>query len=142
MGMPVLPFKSHPVVGYDGWPLLGDTPLAPGEHRKVGFVFLSGKSVRNPLIPVSEIPKPPLTWTAGVGHKRTPTVYGLPLHKIAIAAIVTGADYYERLTMRLSSERNSYPNISGSQITLRKACTLRLAVAKPITPIPSMQAMT
>jgi hypothetical protein len=37
------------VVGYDGWPLLGDTPLAPGEHRKVGFVFLSGESVAETL---------------------------------------------------------------------------------------------
>jgi hypothetical protein len=30
-------------VGYDGWPLLGDTPLAPGDKRRLGFVFLSGE---------------------------------------------------------------------------------------------------
>jgi len=28
--------------GYDGWPLL-ETPMEPGERRKVGFVFLSGQ---------------------------------------------------------------------------------------------------
>jgi hypothetical protein len=27
---------------YGGWPIL-DTPIAPGETRRVGFVFLSGK---------------------------------------------------------------------------------------------------
>ncbi len=27
---------------YDGWPLL-DAPLAPGERRRLGFVFLSGE---------------------------------------------------------------------------------------------------
>ena len=26
---------------YDGWPLL-EEPLAPGDHRRLGFVFLSG----------------------------------------------------------------------------------------------------
>ncbi len=30
-------------VGYDGWPLLGDTPMAPGERRRVGYVFLSAQ---------------------------------------------------------------------------------------------------
>lgn len=29
-------------MGYDGWPLLGDSTLAPGETRQLGFVFLSG----------------------------------------------------------------------------------------------------
>lgn len=43
-GCPCCVSKAEPVVGYDGWPLLGDTPLSPGEHRKVGFVFLSGES--------------------------------------------------------------------------------------------------
>jgi hypothetical protein len=28
-------------VGWDAWPLLGDAPLAPGESRRLGFVFLS-----------------------------------------------------------------------------------------------------
>jgi len=31
-----------PLVGYDGWPLLTE-PMNPGESRRVGFVFLSGK---------------------------------------------------------------------------------------------------
>ena len=30
-------------VGYDGWPLLGDTPMAPGERRRLGFAFMSGQ---------------------------------------------------------------------------------------------------
>jgi hypothetical protein len=29
-------------VGYDGWPLLGNNPIEPGEQRRVEFVFLSG----------------------------------------------------------------------------------------------------
>jgi hypothetical protein len=37
------------VVGSDGSPLLGDTPLAPGDHRKVSFVFLSGESAAEVL---------------------------------------------------------------------------------------------
>jgi hypothetical protein len=35
--------KSLPVVGYDGWPLLGDSSLMPGERKRLGFVFLSGE---------------------------------------------------------------------------------------------------
>jgi hypothetical protein len=31
--------KSPPLLGYDGWPLL-DEPIEPGEHRRVGFVFV------------------------------------------------------------------------------------------------------
>ena len=42
-GCPCCLSKSSPVVGYDGWPLLGDTPLAPGERRRLGFVFLAGE---------------------------------------------------------------------------------------------------
>lgn len=34
-------------VGYDGWPLLGDEPISPGETRRVGYVFLSGQEVVN-----------------------------------------------------------------------------------------------
>jgi len=30
-------------VGYDGWPLLGDQPMMPGERRRVGYVFLAGE---------------------------------------------------------------------------------------------------
>jgi hypothetical protein len=38
-GCPCLPSDKPPLVGFDAWPLLGDTPLAPGEQRRVGFVF-------------------------------------------------------------------------------------------------------
>lgn len=48
-GCPCCVSDAAPVVGYDGWPLLGDTPLAPGEQRKVGFVFLSGQSAAETL---------------------------------------------------------------------------------------------
>ncbi|MGN6747034.1 MAG: hypothetical protein ACTHJS_00405 [Xanthobacteraceae bacterium] len=43
------PSKSSPVFGYDGWPLLGDTTLSPGEKRKLGFVFLNGEESANAL---------------------------------------------------------------------------------------------
>src|ERR1700728_136367 len=41
-GCPCCVSKDSPMVGYDGWPLLGDWALAPGETRQLGFVFLSG----------------------------------------------------------------------------------------------------
>lgn len=41
-GCPCSCSKSTDIVGYDGWPLL-DAPLAPGERRRLGFVFLSGE---------------------------------------------------------------------------------------------------
>jgi hypothetical protein len=41
-GCPCCVSKDSPIVGYDGWPLLGDLALAPGESRQLGFVFLSG----------------------------------------------------------------------------------------------------
>ena len=40
-GCPCMISKSHPLVGYDAWPVL-DAPLNPGDGRRVGFVFLSG----------------------------------------------------------------------------------------------------
>jgi hypothetical protein len=40
---------AAPVDGHGGWPLLGDTPLSPGERRKVGFVFLSGEPAAETL---------------------------------------------------------------------------------------------
>lgn len=42
-GCPCVLSKNEPAVGYDGWPLLGDNPMGAGEHRRVGFVFLSGE---------------------------------------------------------------------------------------------------
>ena len=42
-GCPCCLSKDTPIVGYDGWPLLGEAPLAPGECRRLGFVFLSGE---------------------------------------------------------------------------------------------------
>jgi Domain of unknown function (DUF6984) len=36
--------KSADAVFYDGWPLL-DAPFAPGERRRLGFVFLHGKYI-------------------------------------------------------------------------------------------------
>ncbi|HME09102.1 MAG TPA: hypothetical protein VKG25_18735 [Bryobacteraceae bacterium] len=41
-GCPCCCSKSSPFVGWDGWPLL-DEPLAPGDRRRIGFVFLSGE---------------------------------------------------------------------------------------------------
>jgi hypothetical protein len=42
-GCPCTVSKSQPVVGYGGWPLLGDRSLEPGERRRLGFVFLKGE---------------------------------------------------------------------------------------------------
>ena len=42
-GCPCCVSRQEPIVGYDGWPLLGDTPIEPGERRRLGFVFLSGE---------------------------------------------------------------------------------------------------
>jgi hypothetical protein len=47
-GCPCCCSKSSPVVGYDGWPLLKE-PLAPGDSRRLGFVFLSGKEAADVL---------------------------------------------------------------------------------------------
>ena len=40
-GCPCMVSKMQPLVGYDGWPLLGDEPINPGESRRLGFVFLA-----------------------------------------------------------------------------------------------------
>jgi hypothetical protein len=42
-GCPCCVSRQEPIVGYDSWPLLGDTPIEPGERRLLGFVFLSEK---------------------------------------------------------------------------------------------------
>jgi hypothetical protein len=41
-GCPCSASKSEPLIGYDAWPILTE-PLAPGDQRRVGFVFLSGE---------------------------------------------------------------------------------------------------
>jgi hypothetical protein len=43
-GCPCSCSRSTDAVFYDGWPLL-DTPFAPGERRRLGFVFLHGKDI-------------------------------------------------------------------------------------------------
>jgi hypothetical protein len=47
-GCPCCCSKSSPVVGWDGLPLL-DGPLAPGDRRRLGFVFLSGEEAADVL---------------------------------------------------------------------------------------------
>jgi hypothetical protein len=42
-GCPCYISKESNAAGYDAWPLLGDSPLAPGESRQLGFIFLSGE---------------------------------------------------------------------------------------------------
>lgn len=36
-------------IAYDGWPLLGDAAMIPGELRRVGYVFLMGREAVNYL---------------------------------------------------------------------------------------------
>ncbi|HKW17311.1 MAG TPA: hypothetical protein VJO35_07385 [Terriglobales bacterium] len=43
-GCPCSSSKSEDAVFYDGWPLL-NAPFAPGEHRRLGFVFLHGEFI-------------------------------------------------------------------------------------------------
>lgn len=43
-GCPCACSKSTDAVFYDAWPLL-DATFAPGERRRVGFVFLNGESL-------------------------------------------------------------------------------------------------
>ncbi len=46
-GCPCCPSRQEPIVGHDGWLLLGDKPIAPGQQRRVGFVFLLGEESAN-----------------------------------------------------------------------------------------------
>jgi len=48
-GCPCCVSSSLDVGVYDVWPLLEDTPLAPGDGRRLGFVFLSGKTAADAL---------------------------------------------------------------------------------------------
>jgi len=43
-GCPCSCSKSTDALFYDGWPLL-DAPFAPGERRRLGFVFLHGSDI-------------------------------------------------------------------------------------------------
>ncbi len=47
-GCPCLCSKSSTVGGWDGWPILYE-PLAPGDRRRLGFVFLSGEEATSAL---------------------------------------------------------------------------------------------
>lgn len=40
-GCPCMVQKESPLIGWDAWPLLGDTSISRGESRRLGFVFLS-----------------------------------------------------------------------------------------------------
>lgn len=42
-GCPCFASKSEPLGGFDGWPKLEDTPMEPGEKRRLEFFFLSGE---------------------------------------------------------------------------------------------------
>jgi len=37
--------RMQPLIGYDALPLIGDSPLLPGDVRRLGFYFLSSESV-------------------------------------------------------------------------------------------------
>lgn len=40
-GCPCIVSSEPPWTGRDGWPLLGGQSFAPGDERRLGFVFLS-----------------------------------------------------------------------------------------------------
>ena len=37
--------NEPPWIGYDGWPLLGEQSVEPGDERRLGFVFLSSEAL-------------------------------------------------------------------------------------------------
>ena len=43
LGLVVLCRRGRRIRAHDGWPLLGDTPLLPGEQRRLGFVLRTGE---------------------------------------------------------------------------------------------------
>ena len=47
-GCPCCCTKSIPASGWDGWPIL-EKPLASGDRRRLGFVFLSGEQAADTL---------------------------------------------------------------------------------------------
>jgi hypothetical protein len=40
-GCPCMVSNEPPWIGRDGWPLLGEQSIEPGDERRLGFVFLS-----------------------------------------------------------------------------------------------------
>jgi hypothetical protein len=48
-GCPCFVSRQDPIAAYDGWPLLGDTSIEPGEQRRLGFVFLSGEEAASTI---------------------------------------------------------------------------------------------
>lgn len=38
-GCPCMVSKIEPLIGYDAYPILGDSPLLPGDTRTLGFYF-------------------------------------------------------------------------------------------------------
>lgn len=40
-GCPCMVSNEPPLEGWDGWPLLGENSIEPGDERRLGFVFLS-----------------------------------------------------------------------------------------------------
>jgi hypothetical protein len=48
-GCPCCVSRQEPITGYDGWPLLGDMAIEPGEQRRIGFVFLSSEEAASIL---------------------------------------------------------------------------------------------
>lgn len=54
-GCPCCLRNTAPIEGYDGWPQLGDKPIAPGERRRLGFVFLSGDEAAQILKPAGKL---------------------------------------------------------------------------------------
>ena len=49
-GCPRAPRNDEQIsTAYDGWAQLGDTPMAPGDTRRFGLVFLSGEEAATVL---------------------------------------------------------------------------------------------
>lgn len=46
-GCPCSISRGKLVEGWDAWPLLGDTPMKPGDERRLGFVFLTKEGLEH-----------------------------------------------------------------------------------------------
>ncbi len=42
-GCPCMVSQMQPFVGRDGFPILGDEPLLPGDRKRLGFYFMAGE---------------------------------------------------------------------------------------------------
>lgn len=53
-GCPCFRAEDKSIPAYDGYPLLGENSMLPGETQTIGFTFLSGKEAADIFIDIGE----------------------------------------------------------------------------------------